>query len=389
MGKLIDNVVLDKNRSKKLPLYQQIRQQIQHNITSQNIVDGEQLPSIAYLAKKWGVTYRTIKAAYDLLEEDGLINFENAKSVKVVSNVGRIMPEEKEKKTSKFSLAYITCHHDDAYYSIAYQGIRNFCIENELELMLIDIGASRKRFIDTVMNPGEAIDGMLILPFETPGFEDAVKKSVESGKKIVFLDRFLPNIEASSVEADHFSIAYQATTHLITIHNLPVYYLAFVKSPSGARFWYKGWSSAMDAYGYVNRNPYVFDFPVPEEKLADTVDIGLEYSVNAAINLFKTRKESKYCIFSGNDFIARGIYIAAEKIGLEIGKDVFIVGSNNMPFAERMPVPLSSVKTVPSIQDLGYQAAKLLYEHLTGSVNHPVRRLLPVELVIRQSSVGR
>jgi DNA-binding LacI/PurR family transcriptional regulator len=389
MGKLIDNVVLDKNRSKKLPLYQQIREQIQNNIATQNIVDGEQLPSIAYLAKKWGVTYRTIKSAYDLLEQDGLINFENSKSVKVVSNVSKIVPVEKEKRVSKFSLAYITCHHDDAYYSIAYQGIRNFCIENELELMLIDVGASRKRFIDTVMNPGEAIDGMLILPFETPGFEEAVKKSAESGKKIVFLDRFLPNIEASSVEADHFSIAYQATTHLITTHDMPVYYLAFVKSPSGARFWYKGWSSAMDAYGYINRNPYVFDFPVAEEKLADTVDIGLEYSVNAAIELFKTRKERKYCIFSGNDFIARGIYIAAEKLGLEIGKDVFIVGSNNMPFAERMPVPLSSVKTVPSIQELGYQAARLLYEHLTGSVKHPVRRLLPVELVIRQSSVGR
>jgi LacI family transcriptional regulator len=387
MGKLLDNVVLDRNRSKKLPLYQQIREQIQNNITSQNIVDGEQLPSIAYLAKKWGVTYRTIKAAYDLLEEDGLINFENGKSVRVIAGVSKGNVSE-ERKITKFSLAYITCHHDDAYYSIAYQGIRNFCIENGLELTLIDVGASRKRFIDTVMNPGEGIDGMLILPFETPGFEDAVKQSIASGKKIVFLDRFLPNIESSSVEADHFSIAYQATTHLIMTHNLPVYYLAFVNSPSGARFWFKGWSSAMDSYGYVNRKPYVFDFPVPEEKLADTVDIGLEYSVNAALDLFKSRKESKYCIFSGNDFIARGIYIAAEQLGLQIGKDVFIVGSNNMPFAERMPVPLSSVKTVPSIQDLGYQAAKLLYEHLTGSVNHPVRRLLPVELVVRQSSIG-
>lgn len=387
MGKLIDSIVLDKNRSKKLPLYQQIREQIQQNIISQNIVDGEQLPSIAYLAKKWGVTYRTIKAAYDLLEEDGLISFENGKSVRVVSSRKSGTASE-EKRTAKFSLAYITCHHDDVYYSIAYQGIRNFCIENELELMLIDVGASHKRFIDTVLNPGEAIDGMLILPFETPGFEEAVRKSIAAGRKIVFLDRFLPDVEASSVEADHFSIAYQATTHLIMTHNMPVYYLAFVKSPSGARFWFRGWSSAMDTYGYADREQYVFDFPVPEEKLADTVDLGLEYSVSAAMQLFKTRKESKYCIFSGNDFIARGVYIAAEKLGLEIGKDVFVVGSNNMPFAERMPVPLSSVRTVPSIQDLGYQAAKLLYEHLTGSVKHPVRKLLPVELVVRQSSTG-
>ncbi len=84
MGKLIDNIVLDKNCNKKRPLYQQIREQIHKNIESQVISDTQQLPSIAYLAKKWNVTYRTIKAAYDLLEEDGLISYENRKSVKVV-----------------------------------------------------------------------------------------------------------------------------------------------------------------------------------------------------------------------------------------------------------------------------------------------------------------
>lgn len=384
MGKLVDNIVLDKNCNKKRPLYQQIREQIHKNIESQDISDLQQLPSIAYLAKKWNVTYRTIKAAYDLLEEDGLISYENRKLVKVVPTKAA----SEEKITKKFSLVYITCHHDDPYYAIAYQGIRNFAIENELELMLIDVGSSKKRFVDAVLNPGEGIDGMLILPFETPGFEEAVKKTIEAGRKVVFFDRFLPNIEASSVEADHYSVAYQATTHLISRHNRPVYYLAFVDNPSGARFWFKGWASAMSNHGYFDLKPYIFDFPVPEEKLADTVDLGLEYSIEAAVKLFETRKEETYSIFSGNDFIARGVYIAAERMGLRIGKDIYIVGSGNLPFVDKLPVPLSSVRTVPSTHDLGYQAAKLLYEHITGAVKHPVRRLLPVELVVRQSSIG-
>lgn len=384
MGNLTENIVLERKHSKKLPLYQQIRQQIQKNIVSNGAADGEQLPSIAYLAQKWNVTYRTIKAAYDLLEEDGLINYKNRKSVKVTS----VGSEPAEKITKRCSLAYITCHHDDAYYSIAYQGVRDFSIENNIELMLVDVGASHKRFIEAVSNPGEDIGGLLILPFETPGFEEAVKKTIEAGRKVVFFDRFLPDVEASSVEADHYSVAYQATTHLIGLHDRPVYYLAFVNNPSGARFWFKGWASAMDVHGYSGLKPYIFDFPVPEAKLAETVDIGLEYSVNAALELFRTRKEDIYCIFSGNDFIARGIYIAAEQLGLQIGKNVFVVGSGNLPFAAKMPVPLSSVRTVPSTQDLGYQAVKLLYDHITGVIKHPVRRLLPVELVARESSTG-
>jgi DNA-binding LacI/PurR family transcriptional regulator len=384
MGKLTDHIVLEKKRFKKLPLYQQIREQIQQNIISKEIAPGAPLPSIAYLAKKWNVTYRTIKAAYDLLEKDGIINYRTNKSVEIASNHAVVS----ERATKKFSLVYIACHHDDPYYAIAYEGIRSFAVENNAELMLISVGSSHKRFIDAVLNPGEGTDGMIILPFETPDFKDAVKSALEFGKRLVFLDRFLPDVEASSVEADHYSVAYQATTHLISLHNKPVYYLAFVNNPSGARDWFKGWCSAMNNYGYFDLQPYVFDFPVAEERLADTVDLGLEYSIEAAIKLFESRKEEEYCIFSGNDFIARGVYIAAEKMGLRIGRDVFIVGSGNMPFDDRLPVPLSSVRTVPSTQELGYQAAKLLYEHLMGTAKHPARRLLPVELIARESSTG-
>ncbi len=384
MGKLTDNIVLEKSRSKKLPLYQQIREQLQKKIIANDIKEGETLPSISYLAKRWNVTYRTIKAAYKLLEEDGLIDTETRKQVRVVPrNLNAA-----DNQTKKYSFVYITCHHDDPYYSIAYDGVRRFFIENNLELVLIDVGASKKRFIEAVTHPGEDVTGLLILPFETPGFEDAVRKNISNGRRIVFFDRHLAQIDASSVEADHYSVAYQATTHLLALHNMPVYYLAFVNQPSGARDWFKGWSNAMGSHGYTSLQPYIFDFPVPEEKLADTMDIGLEYSIKAALDLFNSRKEKTYCIFSGNDFIARGVYIAAEQLGLQIGKDVFVVGSGNLPFAEKMPAPLSSVQTLPSTQDLGYQAAKLLYEHATGVIKHSVRRLLPVELIIRESSTG-
>ncbi|MBN2209841.1 MAG: LacI family DNA-binding transcriptional regulator [Sedimentisphaerales bacterium] len=385
MGKLTENIVLEKSRSKKLPLYQQIREQLQKKIISNDFKEGETLPSISYLAKKWNVTYRTIKAAYKLLEEDGLIDTETRKQVRVIPR----HVNAADSQIKKHSFVYITCHHDDAYYSIAYDGVRRFFIENNLELVLIDVGASRKRFIEAVSNPGEDITGLLVLPFETPGYEDAVRKTIAAGRKVVFFDRHLPHLEASSVEADHYSVAYQATTHLLALHNMPVYYLAFVSQPSGARDWFKGWGNAMGSHGYTNLKPYIFDFPVAEEKLANTMDIGLEYSIKAALDLFNTRKEKTYCIFSGNDFIARGVYIAAQQRGLQIGKDVFIVGSGNLPFAEKMPVPLSSVQTLPTTQDLGYQAAKLLFEHITGVVKHPVRRLLPVELIVRESSSGK
>lgn len=382
---ILDDIQLDKNQNKEIPLYQQIRRELTSKIQDNSLKPGDTLPSITYLSKKWDVTYRTIKSAYDLLEEDGIVSFKMGKCI--------VSDDNKEKNDAgkrTYSIAYISCHQDDPYYALASAGIRRFSLERGLEYVMIDVGNSKKRFSDAVTSPGEDVDGLLILPFEVPGYQKIVQDTIEAGRRVVFVDRVLPGVKASSVEVDHFSVAFEATSHLLQTHNRPVYYLAFVDNPSGARDWFKGWTSAMKSYNHFSDlDNYVVDLAVQEERLAGTIDVGLEYSIHAARELFQTQKEDKYCIFTGNDFIARGVYIVAKEFGLEIGKDVFLVGSNDMPFAAKMEVPLSSVRPVPSIEHIGYQAAKLLYEHLTGSIQNPVRQLIPVELVVRASSVGK
>ncbi|AQT68761.1 Arabinose metabolism transcriptional repressor [Anaerohalosphaera lusitana] len=378
----IANIQLDKNQNKSNPLYQQIRREVQKRIDTNEISAGDVFPSITFLAKEWNVAYRTIKSAFELLEQDGVVSLHKGKCIVANDGSGNGISSQ------TFAVSYITCHHDDPYYAIASSGIRRFMLEKGIEYAMMDVGNSRRSFLEAIENPGPDIDGLLVLPFELPGYGEAVQRAIDAGKKVVFLDRVLPGVEASSVECDHFSIAFDATTHLLELHGRPVYFLGFADKPSGARDWYKGWSRGMQAHNHFDLEPYFFDFLVGEQELASTLDVGLEYSIKAATRLFSTRKDDVYCIFSGNDFIARGIYIAAENFGLQIGKDVFVVGSNDMPFAAKMQVPLSSVGTVPSAEQLGYQAAKLLYEHLTGAKKNPVRQLLPVELKARQSSLG-
>lgn len=382
---VLDSMQLDKRRNKTLPLYQQIRRGLFSKIKDHSLRPGDTLPSIAYLSKKWDVTYRTIKSAYDLLEEDGVVSFKMGKCIVADDDISKSNQDERA-----CCISYITCHHDDPYYALASAGIRRFALEKGIEYVMVDVSNSNTRFLDAVNSPGEDVDGLLILPFEVPGYQEVVQKTIDAGKPVVFLDRVLPGVKASSVEVDHFSVAFQATNHLLEIHNQPVYYLSFVDNPSGARDWFKGWSSAMKSHcNFSSLDKYIIDLAIQEERLAETIDVGLDYSIQAARKLFKTHKEDKYCIFTGNDFIARGVYIAAKEYGLGIGKDVFLVGSNDMPFAAKMEVPLSSVRPIPSTEHIGYHAAKLLYEHLTGSIRNSVRHLIPVELVVRASSAGK
>lgn len=55
------------------PLYEQIKKQIKSQIISQDLIDGEILPSIRSLAKDLQVSVITTKRAYDELESEGFI----------------------------------------------------------------------------------------------------------------------------------------------------------------------------------------------------------------------------------------------------------------------------------------------------------------------------
>lgn len=123
-----------------------------------------------------------------------------------------------------------------------------------------------------------------------------------------------------------------------------------------------------------------------DERISQAARESIEDHLTTAVKLFETCEGEAYSIFAGNDYVAVGVYVAAEKLGLQIGKDVFVVGFGDIPLAQTMPVPLSSV--FQNSELVGYESAKLLYELITGDMEKPVHRILPVELRIRASSTG-
>ncbi|UUX34727.1 GntR family transcriptional regulator [Fundicoccus culcitae] len=57
----------------KDPLYEQIIKEIKRNILNNEVVSGEQMPSIRQLAKDLEVSVITVKKAYDSLESENYI----------------------------------------------------------------------------------------------------------------------------------------------------------------------------------------------------------------------------------------------------------------------------------------------------------------------------
>jgi DNA-binding LacI/PurR family transcriptional regulator len=117
--------------------------------------------------------------------------------------------------------------------------------------------------------------------------------------------------------------------------------------------------------GPYARAPFRFDEAVgPALELLDAAD----------------RPTAIYC---DDDLLAGGVYLAARERGLRIPQDVSVVGFDDLPFARVFEPPLTTIRIEP--EALGGEAFELLAALMAGEPAPP-GRILPVELVIREST---
>ena len=83
-----------------------------------------------------------------------------------------------------------------------------------------------------------------------------------------------------------------------------------------------------------------------------------------------------------NDFLAIGLMGAARDRGLVPGKDIAVVGFNDIPLANELMVPLTSVRL--PLAEMGQHAVELLLKRIKGESAESI--MLTPQLQVRASS---
>ena len=79
------------------PIYEQIARQIKSQIISNDLAEGEVLPSIRRLAKELQISVITTKRAYEELEREGFIDTVSGKGTFVAAQNKEFLKEKKMK----------------------------------------------------------------------------------------------------------------------------------------------------------------------------------------------------------------------------------------------------------------------------------------------------
>ncbi len=89
-------------------------------------------------------------------------------------------------------------------------------------------------------------------------------------------------------------------------------------------------------------------------------------------------------VLCGNDILAIGAIVCAKEKGMQVPRDLSVVGFDDMEISAYYDPPLTTM-AVPAYE-MGELAAKILIEHIRGEINSPQQFILETKLMIRGST---
>ena len=139
--------------------------------------------------------------------------------------------------------------------------------------------------------------------------------------------------------------------------------------PPGERF--TGFKNALKEHGLK---------PIPE--LVQFGPYTSDFGRETALRFFETRRRLT-AIFASSDYVALGVLNAAQRAELEIPNSLSLIGFDDMPLAELLNPPLTTVRQ--SAHDLGAEGTKVLINLMAGETVKRAETRLPVQLIKRGS----
>lgn len=218
-----------------------------------------------------------------------------------------------------------------------------------------------RRYLSRVA--GTLADGVILITPSTVG--------PHAGAPVVAVDPHT-GLAVPTVDSDNLNGAKLATNHLIGLGHRRIGFIAGRSELESARLREEGYRQAIEAAG-IEFDP----------GLVAMGEYRCDASVHPALRLLQL-PDRPTAIFAANDLSAIGVMRAAASMGLEVPKDLSVVGFDNIPESALTTPPLTTIDQF--IHRLGYRAIRMLLSLIEGKSRVETRITLPTELVVRQTT---
>jgi len=259
-----------------------------------------------------------------------------------------------------------------SYFAEICRGVESHARPAGYQNLICSTDEEARKELDEIEALWTRTDGLIVASSLATQDAKSYRKLLSEGGKIVLIDRVLNGLRCPAVTTDDVQVGKLATEHLIELGHRKIGHLRGTSaSTSEGRF--EGYKQAMSKARLRVDKSLVHDCGFTE---ADG---------RAAMKDWIANGKPPTAIFAANDPAAIGAMEALSDAGLDVPRNVAMVGAGNIHYGDMLRVPLTTVSW--STAAMGQAAAKLLLELIDGknSVAKPRRITIAPELVIRRS----
>jgi LacI family transcriptional regulator len=226
----------------------------------------------------------------------------------------------------------------------------------------------QERFINALIEHNS--DGLLLCPVVGTGM-DALRPLLARGLPTVLVTRDIDGSNMDFVGNDERFSLHLATRHLLSLGHKRVAFIGGHIDAKPAKERRLGYVDAIKLHGLPLDESLMFDCENKSE------------AAEALLPSVLSMESPPTAIVGFSDLIALGVLSALIRLGLEPGKDIAVVGCDNIAESNRHYTQLTTINVQKSL--IGQMAATFLFQRLADPYMPPQRKIFDSELIIRRS----
>lgn len=257
----------------------------------------------------------------------------------------------------------------DPYFPLLMEGIARACNEHDYTMVLGLITPEMRDPYRRLVRGG-LLDGVIVT---SAGEDDPfVARLLQEDFPFVLVGRMPQHSGVSYADVDNVDGTSTAVQHLARLGYRRIATITGPLNQMAGKDRYAGYLKGLRSAGLAHDGELVVEGDFSE------------LSGNRAMQDLLALETPPDAVFAASDMMAIGALKAMRAAGLRVPEDIALVGFDDIPLAALVDPPLTTVRQ--SIGDLGYTAARLLFEELESEdAVSPQRMILPTELVVRSS----
>lgn len=351
------------------PLYKQIADDIEQQISNGRLKVGDQLPTHKVLADKYNVSLITVKQGIsDLVSKNILF-----------SRQGRGTFIAQKPNTINFSknivIGLVLQDLQNPFFSRIVESVEKYLSKKGYNLLVSTSAKKTKRedsLIQHYLDMG--VSGLIIASLTHEYHATTMIRKLHEMKFPYSMVSYVVDDDINYVGTDHKYGAYIATQHLIKCGDDSIGYLGDTGNLlSGLRL--KGYLSALEDNNIQPSQEYIYS--LDKDISGDYYDAGYRFGLE-----FVNYKKRPKALFVYNDLLALGFERAVLDKGMKVPEDISIVGFDGIKRGLIAQVPLTTI--VQPTNDIGKEAVEMVLD-LMKNKSTTTRRILKPELLIRNS----